>query len=299
LIGRALHCGVRFNDGAVSREHLRLVVEDRRVTAENLSRSNGTLINGRRVDARVVLEDGDELRIGHRELTVELIRVERRRHSRPITLDRPSELEPGSGLLVDDESTAEEATRPSDDWPFEDAFGRPLLAEALAAPGGPSGSRIPALASLVTLPRKCARCGAKLVGLAEICPECHHAGILGFSGAITQKIDVETLNRRTEPRWAISVPVLYASDLLTFEGIARDISLGGIFVATELLDPVGTRCQITAFPERYPAIALAGTVVHVATAASERGRPSGLGIRFTRVSSEAQRWIDEIRALSA
>jgi hypothetical protein len=101
---------------------------------------------------------------------------------------------------------------------------------------------------------------------------------------------------RIAPRFAVELPLVYSSESLTFEAIVRDISRGGMFIASELLDPVGTPCDLTALPDGHPAMTFSGVVVHVAARAADGGRPAGLGVRFTFVSLEARRWLEILLA---
>ncbi len=66
-IGRVAGNGVVLEDGKVSRRHARLIVEFGVVEVEDLGSSNGTLLNGKRVE-RKVLRDGDRLMIGRSAL---------------------------------------------------------------------------------------------------------------------------------------------------------------------------------------------------------------------------------------
>jgi pSer/pThr/pTyr-binding forkhead associated (FHA) protein len=54
----------------VSRLHCRVVAADERIDVEDLSSTNGTFINDRRI-SKGQLASGDRLRIGRVELTVE------------------------------------------------------------------------------------------------------------------------------------------------------------------------------------------------------------------------------------
>jgi hypothetical protein len=284
-VGRGLHCDVRFNDRAVSREHLRLLVDRGGVTAENLSRSNGTLLNGERLEGKVPLADGDRLRVGHRDLTVVIVAAERRRHSRPITLDRPDEAEPGSGLLLDDELTADEQTLPSglDEIDLDgDAggFGPAPIASAVA--------------ELSARQHRCPRCGGPLSSFDRSCAGCGFAGAHGLFRSVTQEIDVQKVRTRSAPRRNIEIPVIYTSEYLTFDAVVHDVSRGGMYISTQLLDPVGTPCELTALPEGRPAVRFTAVVAHVSSAGSERGRPPGFGVRFTAASKSAKRWVDEV-----
>lgn len=290
LIGRALHCDVRFNDRAVSREHMRLAVGPHGASAENLSASNGTLLNGERLEGAVDLADGDRLRVGHRDLTVVVVAAERRKHSRPITLDEPDEIEPGSGLLLDDEITADEKTLPSglDEMELDDRAG---------GRGGRGSMGTPAsVARLSARRRACPRCKSTLSSFDRSCSSCGYAGAQGLFGSVTQEIDIQKVRTRAAPRYSIEVPVIYTSELLSFDAIVHDLSRGGMYIATQLLDPVGTPCELTALPEGRPAIRFTGVVAHVASTSNERGRPPGFGVRFTAASKAGRRWIAEVCA---
>jgi hypothetical protein len=284
-IGRGLHCDVRFNDRAVSREHLRLLVDGSGAVAENLSRSNGTLLNGERLEGTLALADGDRLRVGHRDLTVVIVAAERRQHSRPMTLDLPDEAEPGSGLLLDDELTADEQTLPSglDEIDLDDFE---------PAPGStPSRAFV---AELSARQQSCPRCRGALSSFDRSCPGCGFAGAAGLFRSVTQEIDIQKVRTRAAPRRNIEVPVIYSSEYLTFDAVVHDVSRGGMYISTQLLDPVGTPCELTALPEGRPAIRFTAVVAHVSSASSERGRPPGLGVRFTAASKSAKRWVDEV-----
>jgi pSer/pThr/pTyr-binding forkhead associated (FHA) protein len=63
---------VRVDDGNVSRRHLELIRErDGTWTLVDLGSTNGTELNGRRVDRRTTLDDGDRISIGGTELLFE------------------------------------------------------------------------------------------------------------------------------------------------------------------------------------------------------------------------------------
>jgi pSer/pThr/pTyr-binding forkhead associated (FHA) protein len=63
-VGRELPTDVWLDSGSVSRRHARLTVDGSTVWLEDLGSKNGTTVNGKRVSARVKVEDGDELRFG-------------------------------------------------------------------------------------------------------------------------------------------------------------------------------------------------------------------------------------------
>ncbi len=63
VIGRVAQCDVTIADTKASRRHARLVVQGTVVEIEDLGSSNGTFLNGSRVQRRV-LRSGDEIAIG-------------------------------------------------------------------------------------------------------------------------------------------------------------------------------------------------------------------------------------------
>jgi DNA-binding winged helix-turn-helix (wHTH) protein len=69
LLGREKGVLVWIDDPAVSRHHARIRVAAGRATLEDLDSKNGTFVNGRAIDARTPLSDGDQLRIGRAEMT--------------------------------------------------------------------------------------------------------------------------------------------------------------------------------------------------------------------------------------
>ncbi len=62
-LGRALDCDIAIVTPHVSRQHAQLAVEDGQLYAEDLGSSNGTIVNGKRIEARQALHHEDELRL--------------------------------------------------------------------------------------------------------------------------------------------------------------------------------------------------------------------------------------------
>jgi DNA-binding winged helix-turn-helix (wHTH) protein len=73
LVGRDRDCTVRIDSASVSRHHARIVFSDGQARLEDLGSKNGTLVNGRRVEQRIRLEDGDEIRVGSVSLTYRVL----------------------------------------------------------------------------------------------------------------------------------------------------------------------------------------------------------------------------------
>lgn len=69
VIGRGGEATISILGNLVSRKHARLVCADGRVTVEDLGSRNGVFVNGVRLVAPAMLEDGDTLLIGTTQLT--------------------------------------------------------------------------------------------------------------------------------------------------------------------------------------------------------------------------------------
>jgi len=70
LIGRAEECDVRPLSEEVSRRHCSIVVGPGDVWVEDLGSRNGTFVNGKRIEEKTRVTDGDLVRIGSLELRV-------------------------------------------------------------------------------------------------------------------------------------------------------------------------------------------------------------------------------------
>jgi pSer/pThr/pTyr-binding forkhead associated (FHA) protein len=70
-IGRDRSCELALVDVEVSRKHARLDAQGGIVFVRDLESSNGTFLNGRRLDNAVELREGDEIDVGTTRLIVE------------------------------------------------------------------------------------------------------------------------------------------------------------------------------------------------------------------------------------
>jgi pSer/pThr/pTyr-binding forkhead associated (FHA) protein len=68
-VGRAPRADFILDVALVSRLHCRLSAEEDRLEVVDLSSTNGTFVNDKRID-RAVLGNGDRLRVGRVELTI-------------------------------------------------------------------------------------------------------------------------------------------------------------------------------------------------------------------------------------
>jgi len=96
--------------------------------------------------------------------------------------------------------------------------------------------------------------------------------------------------KRVETRQGVSV--YWASEKLEDTALVRDVSLGGLFVATQEALAVGTTLRLD-FLVQEGAIRAAGTVRH-----AEPGR--GMGLKFTSVRGEdLQHLVELVNRLAA
>jgi pSer/pThr/pTyr-binding forkhead associated (FHA) protein len=71
VIGRREDCDLRIPVGDVSRKHCRLVMEDETIRIEDLGSSNGTYVNGHRVQ-EVELQPGDRIQVGPVQFIIQI-----------------------------------------------------------------------------------------------------------------------------------------------------------------------------------------------------------------------------------
>jgi pSer/pThr/pTyr-binding forkhead associated (FHA) protein len=71
VIGRGRKADLVIGEATISRTHIRIACEEGRFYLEDLGSTNGTQLNGERVD-RAEMQDGDELRMGKLQLRLKL-----------------------------------------------------------------------------------------------------------------------------------------------------------------------------------------------------------------------------------
>jgi hypothetical protein len=72
IIGRDPTCQFILDEETVSLRHCRLFFDHKQWWAEDLDSTNGTFLNGERIETRVILTNNDELRLGQETLTIRL-----------------------------------------------------------------------------------------------------------------------------------------------------------------------------------------------------------------------------------
>jgi pSer/pThr/pTyr-binding forkhead associated (FHA) protein len=67
VVGRSGGCDLRLRDADTSRRHAKIVCEEERIVLHDLASTNGTFVNGQRVEERA-LAPGDRIQIGSNEI---------------------------------------------------------------------------------------------------------------------------------------------------------------------------------------------------------------------------------------
>lgn len=269
LVGRDVSCALRLNDAAVSRRHLRFVRRQDEVFVEDLQSSNGTMLNGRVVAAPLRIEDGDEIRVGARLLRVRISEEEE-------DLQQPSTL-----VLRSFNAGAEVAhARPTMEIPV------------VSAPTEPSHQRCPRCAAAVTeLDDQCAACGFHWGSFRPMSrTDVRPSPMPAEPPPLPNREPPRPIDRRRHDRHPVELHLVYASDELEIEAISRDLSESGVFVCSQVLDPVGTRCQLTILIDGGPAVVCEGIVRRVVEHASPHDA-IGLGVEFVGIGDTQLAWI--------
>ncbi len=72
ILGREPGCDFSLDDQTVSSKHARLAYRQQQWWLEDMASTNGTFLNGDAVTTPTVLTHGDEVRLGHIELRIEI-----------------------------------------------------------------------------------------------------------------------------------------------------------------------------------------------------------------------------------
>ena len=72
-VGRSRTCDISVSDPSISRRHVVLTTSDGKILLKDLGSSNGTFINGDRVQDHGELRDGDALGLGDADLKIRVV----------------------------------------------------------------------------------------------------------------------------------------------------------------------------------------------------------------------------------
>jgi hypothetical protein len=262
VIGRDVGCALRFNDPSVSRRHVRFVrrAVHAEVFVEDLGSSNGTMLNGRSVTAPLRVLDGDKLVIGTREL---VIRIPEFDGDEPPTLNL-SDLSAHAaqkGIRATTTTTQVPVTVPP-----------PLRAN-----------------------QRCPRCGAAVNAEDDECVTCSYRWG-SFRAAASTLLKSNPLNRRRHERHEVELHIVYVSSELEIEASTRDLSVSGVFVCSQVLEPLGTTCELTLLLDGGPPLHIRGIVRRVVDREHGEASPVGLGIEFVGIGPAERTWLDAVVA---
>ena len=98
-------------------------------------------------------------------------------------------------------------------------------------------------------------------------------------------------DRRRQPRRVIELRLVYTSSELEIEASTRDLSYSGVFVCTQVLDPLDTKCTLTMLIDGGPPLRVNGIVRRVVEHATGES-PHGLGIEFLDVGEYEKSWLE-------
>jgi hypothetical protein len=255
VVGRDVACALRFNDPAISRRHLRFIRRQNEVFVEDLGSSNGTLLNGRSVAAPLRIVDGDSIKVGMRVLTVR------------IAEGAEDEREQPSTLVLKSFNAADEIKKMR-------STATTLEMGVIKAPSAN---------------QRCPRCAAPVSDVDEECSNCRYRWG-SFRPMSRTDVRPNPLNRRRHDRQVIELHLVYSSTELEIEAMSRDLSESGVFVCSEVLEPIGTECQLTILVDGGPPIDVRGVVRRVVERPID-GDPIGLGVEFVDLGEQQLTWI--------
>jgi hypothetical protein len=101
------------------------------------------------------------------------------------------------------------------------------------------------------------------------------------------------LDARRHQRHQIQLQLAYVSDELEIDALTSDLSISGVFVCTDVLDPVGTACRLTILIDGGPPLVLGGTVRRVVVHDSEGDEPVGMGVEFVQLGANELVWLEK------
>lgn len=133
----------------------------------------------------------------------------------------------------------------------------------------------------VAVPQRCPSCGSVVIDLDDECATCRYAW--GFRAAR------KSVAPRRDARLPVELPLVYVSNELEIEATSRDLSTSGVFVVSQVLEPIGTACTLTF---------LGGTVeIHgVVRRVVDNLDVSGLGVEFSPLGPTEKRWLEALVA---
>lgn len=107
----------------------------------------------------------------------------------------------------------------------------------------------------------------------------------------------QTPRRREHSRFSVDLDVTVTSDHNFYAGFVENMSVGGIFIATHQLKPVGERIEFSVhLPGSEEPIRGSGEVRWVRVYSEASNVPPGMGIKFDQIDPAAVRAIESFLA---
>jgi len=97
----------------------------------------------------------------------------------------------------------------------------------------------------------------------------------------------ETAARREHSRFAVDLDVTVGSDHNFYAGFAENMSVGGIFIATHQLKPVGSKIELNINLPDGAQLKTEGEVRWVRVFNEHSDTPPGMGVKFNKLTDEA------------
>ncbi len=267
VLGRDTTCALRFNDPSVSRKHLRFIRREEEVFVEDLGSSNGTKLNGRKVGGALRLVDGDTIVFGSRELKISVTESD--------LGDHPTLLIKGAKSVDDAAPIARLKTFGSQEIKSPRSRTAPI---AIVVPFDVPASQ------------RCPKCAAPVSEIDDECTSCHYTWG-SFRAMSNTDVRPVAISRRRHDRQPVALRLIYASSELEIEAMTRDLSESGVFVCSQVLEPVGTKCSLTILLDGGPPLAVSGIVRRVVEHTDEKAQEAGLGVQFLGIGATELEWI--------
>ena len=119
-----------------------------------------------------------------------------------------------------------------------------------------------------------------------------------LNAAGSQRSITPGIDRRIAPRAELDVGVGFYSDTNFYTGFTEDVSEGGLFVATHVLEPIGTVLKLTFTLPGGPQIIAVGVVRWVRDPRNhDADTAPGMGVQFKALQQEHLHLIREFVAL--
>ncbi len=107
------------------------------------------------------------------------------------------------------------------------------------------------------------------------------------SSSVITMADGGTLEDREQARFSVDCAVTINSEHNFYAGFAQNISAGGIFIATHIVHPVGTKFDLSLHLGAVIGLVRGvGEVRWIRAVDRDGDEPAGLGIRFTQLQDD-------------